>query len=514
MKVRNIRIQNFLSIKDLTYNFEEGLHLFKGNNGHGKSSILQALQVGLFNKCDRPMPWGRIGGPGGFIITTEFKNIEGKEVKVINDRTRNRFEVYENDILLTHQISKGLPLVTKMLNLTYSEFSMLSYLTPSTVSSILTGTDNSLISKFFSLHVLQDYDKALREERKLLSRDKKNIEIQLADAIVNTQTYNLVELNDRLTLLLKTQEAFRGSPLAKKVAGWEEETNEKTNNLTLATFSLQEKTQRLSSLEDTTSSCPTCGQSLKIDTTAILASTIKLKQEIVELTTKITVDSKSLEELSGYLNKSKGLLTRELTGVADKLREQEAKVLAASIVEERDTIDTDKLNKELASIERKINSLNITISAIKSGEVHKSYLETFTSVLNGNLGNIKQTLGIKFRVVAKIDTNGLSFSILDDGIYKFSAVLSSGEKVIVGLMVLLAMFETLGDTLDITISTIMLDEAISAVSPKNMEAVESLLKELAKERCVIITQHHGELPEELFDTINIVQKVDGLTEIN
>ncbi len=514
MKIRNIRIQNFLSIKDLTYNFEEGLHLFKGNNGHGKSSILQALQVGLFNKCDRPMPWGRIGGPGGFIITTEFKNIEGKEVKVINDRTRNRFEVYENDILLTHQISKGLPLVTKMLNLTYPEFSMLSYLTPSTVSSILTGTDNSLISKFFSLHVLQDYDKALREERKLLSRDKKGIETQLADAILNTQTYDLEALNTRLTQILKAQVAIRSSPWAIRLKGMEKEKVERAGILTLDKFSLQEKTQRLKNLEDTTSSCPTCGQSLRVDTTAILANTLKLKQEIVELTDKITTEVKSLDELSDILNSDKKNLNKEFRGIDDKLKIQEAKVLAASIVEERDTVDTDKLNTELASIERKINSLNITISAIKSGDVHKSYLETFTSVLNGNLGNIKQTLDIKFRVIAKIDTNGLSFSILDDGIYKFSAVLSSGEKVIVGLMVLLAMFETLGDTLDITISTIMLDEAISAVSPKNMTAVESLLKELAKERCVIITQHHDELPEEFFDTINMVQKVDGLTEIN
>ena len=139
MRIQSIKIEDFLSIKSVKYSFESGLHLFTGNNGAGKSTLLQALQVGLFNKCERAQPWARLFGPGGFVITTYFTDINGNNIQVINNRRNNRFEVYENDVLQTHQISKGLPMVTKMLNLTYQELTMLSYLTPSTVSGILTG---------------------------------------------------------------------------------------------------------------------------------------------------------------------------------------------------------------------------------------------------------------------------------------------------------------------------------------------------------------------------------------
>jgi DNA repair exonuclease SbcCD ATPase subunit len=188
--------------------------------------------------------------------------------------------------------------------------------------------------------------------------------------------------------------------------------------------------------------------------------------------------------------------------------------MAAKLMKERDTEDIDALTSELSDIETKVFSLTSAIEAIKSGAVHKSYLHTFTSVLNSNLGKLKQDLNISMRVLSKIDNNGLSFSVLDDGVYKFSDVLSAGEKVIAGLMVLTAMFETLGDTLDIRVNIVMLDEAVSAVSQQNMRVVESLLKNLTEGRTVIVTQHHDELPEEIFKEVKHISKADGITQID
>ncbi len=90
--VNSIKISNFLSIKELSYTFNDGLHLFVGDNGAGKTTILQALQVGLFNKCERPQPWARLNGPGGFKVEVNFTGADGTEMLTINDRARNRFE--------------------------------------------------------------------------------------------------------------------------------------------------------------------------------------------------------------------------------------------------------------------------------------------------------------------------------------------------------------------------------------------------------------------------------------
>ena len=513
MKILSITIKDFLSVKSLYYAFDEGLHLFKGNNGAGKTTILQALQVGLFNKTDRPQPWGRINGAGGFIIIVNFTDKDGNDIIVINDRRKNRFEIYDNGLIQTHQISKGLPMVSKMLNLTYHEFSMLSYLTPTTVSSILTGTDSSLISKFFSLHVLKDYDNSLREERKSLSRDRRAIESNLADAASSYKPYDVITLTTELDSVKKRLAYLRSSTVLTDILELEREILETLTATTHTQSIFGSKKLDLDKLLLVTNVCPTCGHNLKDDTTAKLVAINKIKREISDYNIIIQEGFKKTKLLEASLALIKIPYDEEVAVLEDTLSITEGELIAATVLDERDSIDTTKLTKSLTELERKIHSLNIAISAIKSGDVHKSYLQTFTSVLNTNLGNLRETLGIKLRVLAKIDSNGLSFSIMDDGIYKFSDVLSSGEKVIVGLMVLSAMFNTLGDTLDIKISTVMLDEAVSAVSKENMEVVESLLKDLAKDRCVIITQHHEELSEDLFDTINIIQKADGLTEI-
>ena len=514
MRIGSVEIEDFLSIKSLSYSFQDGLHLFTGNNGAGKSTILQALQVSLFNKCERPMPWGRLSGPGGFVITTYFTDINGSSIQVINNRRNNRFEVYENSVLQTHQISKGLPMVAKMLNLTYQEFSMLSYLTPSTVSGILTGTDTSLISKFFSLHVLKDYDASLREERKLLTRDKRAIEGQLADVVTNSKVYDIEELKKNLATNTLSIAEMKTSSALSEIQILESDIFSTKNSLRKNEELLRDKRVTLTSLYEDTGICPTCGNDLKEDATAKLFTIKTLEATILELETYVVIANKELGRFEEDLLEVQIPYISAIQDLEEKLRVTNSELLAASILEERDTVDTDKLNGNLINMESKIRTLTVGIEAIKSGDVHKNYLQTFTSVLNTNLGNLKVNLNISMRVLAKIDSQGLSFSIIDDGVYKFSDVLSSGEKVIVGLMVLSAMFSTLGETLNIKLNVLMLDEAIAAVSTENMEVVEKLLKSLANEKCVIVTQHHEEIKEELFDTHSIIQKIDGLTEIN
>jgi len=514
MNIKYVKITDFLSIKELTYDFDNGLYLFTGTNGVGKTSILQALQVGLFNKCERPQPWARLAGDGGFIIEVGFIDNDGKNIIAINNRKRNRYEVYEDDELLTHQISKGLPIVSQKLNLTYDEFTMLSYLTPNTVASILTGTDSSLISKFFSLHVLTTYDKALREERTGLNRDKKQIESRIVDAMEVCETYDIKELQkefDRLTVskaeLLTSNTAVEIKLLSALI---EEKSREKITLLSKVDV-LKDKLEDLSKDDGV---CPTCGTKLNTSATHRLRAMEETKDSISSL----EVELKGIAEVISFNEHVKAGAEKEfkskLEGIEGNLRKTESELMAAKLINERESEDIDKLTSELSNIESKVFALTSAIEAIKSGEVHKAYLHTFTSVLNGNLGKLKQDLNIPMRVLSKIDNNGLSFSVLDDGVYKFSDVLSAGEKVIVGLMVLTAMFETLSDTLDININIVMLDEAVAAVSQQNMRIIESLLKNLAEGRSVIVTQHHDELPEEMFKEIKHISKVDGITQID
>ena len=400
-----------------------------------------------------------------------------------------------------------------MLNLSYHEFQLLTFLTPSTVSNILTGTDSSLISKFFSLEVLSTYDSKLREERKLLTRDKKILEAKLMEETNKYSGRSVKEMNNVLHGLNTSMANIYKSKKFNNLPNYEQAIIEARAILDEANFKERETLKKLKELRGLSSKCPTCGHDLSGDTTSRVTTISSLEEELNKLNTDCALAEVVHEEAQVNLKVEKEPIELALSSLKKQLHKAEAEHIAASIITEKEEVDTDKILEEITDKERKIYALANSIEAIKSGEVHKAYLTTFTGVLNTRLGKLKENLNLSMRILAKISSSGLSFSILDDGIYKDASILSAGEKVIVGLVVLSAMFETLEDTLNIHISTIMLDEAIGAVSKVNMEVITKVIKNISSNRCVIVTQHHEELSEDIFDTLTIVVKIDGLTEI-
>ena len=47
MNLSNVKIKNFRNIEELDINFKPGFNLIKGKNGKGKTSVLEAIAVGL-----------------------------------------------------------------------------------------------------------------------------------------------------------------------------------------------------------------------------------------------------------------------------------------------------------------------------------------------------------------------------------------------------------------------------------------------------------------------------------
>jgi len=513
MKIKNVSIHNFLSIENLTFNFTEGLHLFEGDNGVGKSSILQAVSVGLYNKCERAQPWARIGGPGGFSIEVEFTDVLGDTIKVINNRGTGRYEVFINDELETYQISKGLPIVAERLNISYHEFTMLSFLTPTTITNILTGTDSSLISKFFNLSILTVYEKTLMEERRVLNKENKQLHSKLAEETEVSSIHDVGTITKGIADIKNRQlELYSSDMWTVTIPEWYDEISKINEDIKDFKVALSIAEGQLRGLEGIDKVCPTCGSVLS-DTVGHTNLIIELRDNIKEITKALKDKQDRHAAITTKINLHKNPIVDEQYELKENLGKLEGELIAANILQDRERVDTTKLHNDIADINVKVVALNAAIKAIKSGEVHKSYLQTFVTVLNGHLGKLTSELYTNASILAKVGDKGLSFSILDNGIYKFSDVLSAGERVIVGLLVLSAMFKTLKDTLNVQVNLLMLDEAVSAVSNENMHVVHKVLEELAQDRCVIVTQHHKELPTSLFNFVHTVSKVDNLTEI-
>lgn len=56
MKIENLKIENFRGLKDLEFNFKDGLNLFSGSNGIGKSTVIDAIMWVL---CDETLVYGK-----------------------------------------------------------------------------------------------------------------------------------------------------------------------------------------------------------------------------------------------------------------------------------------------------------------------------------------------------------------------------------------------------------------------------------------------------------------------
>jgi len=92
IKFQSIKIQNFLSFNDLTFNFKDkGLYLIEGKNGSGKSSLFEAIAWVLFGKTFKSIKESEI------IHKLEEKNCLVNLKFTINDKQYQAIKTKKHD---------------------------------------------------------------------------------------------------------------------------------------------------------------------------------------------------------------------------------------------------------------------------------------------------------------------------------------------------------------------------------------------------------------------------------
>ena len=95
MKLTSVQIRNFRGIEDWIINFEPGFNLIKGVNGRGKTSVLEAIAVGL---------GGFLAGLDG-VATRHFSKDEIRQVySTLGDGSYDKKTVIPTEVLLKAEI--------------------------------------------------------------------------------------------------------------------------------------------------------------------------------------------------------------------------------------------------------------------------------------------------------------------------------------------------------------------------------------------------------------------------
>ena len=324
-----VRWKNFLSTGN---NFTEiqldrsPTTLIIGENGAGKSTILDALCFGLFNKPFRSISKSQLVNSvngSASIVEVEFI-VGGKNVKVIRGIKPNKFEVYVNDNMINQDANARdyqKHLEQQILGLNYRSFTQVVILGSSTFVPFMqlsTKARREVVEDILDIKVFSLMNFLLKNKNKELNEEIRNVEYQydltsekitlqekfIKNVVDNKSviiTENKQKISDNNSTINSRKEEIKSFEKDKSDLSFDAEikikTEQKLKKLSKTEAALQNRKaehDRQIQFFQNNDECPTCEQSI---TTATKQTQTELRTtKIGELDTAID-SCKTLERV-------------------------------------------------------------------------------------------------------------------------------------------------------------------------------------------------------------------------
>ena len=424
-----VRWKNFLSTGNQFIEIQLDKNpttLIIGENGAGKSTILDALCFGLFGKPFRTISKNQLVNSvnnSSTSVEVEF-TIGTRHYKVIRNIKPNKFEIYQNDKLMSLEANVRdyqKILEQQILKLNYRSFTQVVILGSSTFVPFMqlrSTHRREVVEEILDIQIFSTMNVLLKQKMKSIVEELREIEYQYdiisekislqenyiddiqknkddiikeKESAFNTNKYHIKEKTEEI-------ESLEGDSklLADDLIG-EEQNKEKRSKLKDISVTLNDKFDRnrkmIFFLKDN-DDCPTCKQ--HIDET-FKSETIKEKNEQQkELSKGLTKLHEQLERLDTYVDTHRAArkfirendieIAKLKSSVAELEKfnaklQQEINILTSGTVSEDDTKKLDRYKRDEIKIERQKSDL----------KDEKSYLDAIKVIL--------QDTGIKTKII-------------------------------------------------------------------------------------------------------------------
>ena len=424
-----VRWKNFLSTGNTFTEIELDKNpstLVVGENGAGKSTILDALCFGLFNKPFRQISKSQLLNSINMrdaIVEIEFET-QNKQVKIVRGIKPNVFEIHVDGKMINQNANAKdyqKHLETQILKFNYRSFTQVVILGSSTfVPFMQLNTKNRrdvvediLDIKIFSLMNLvlktkyREVNTHIQDTRYSQDLTTSKIEMQekyIADAKSNresllTEKNNLIANNEEEIFTTRKQELAvkeQNESILDKMVG-ENKATQKRDKLKDIQFTLKDKHNRnetMITFFEENDECPTCEQ--QIDKEFKTRSIQVRERDNVELSEGLTKLSEEMDKVNKVLSEfkklAKQLQTNEVEIGKYRSKIQELGKFNARLEAEIESIEQNPVGQEdikkLDKLKEKLYSLDSTSKKLKEELFYYDVAR-----------NLLQDTGIKTKIV-------------------------------------------------------------------------------------------------------------------
>jgi len=553
MNIKEIRFNNFMRFdNNVSIKFNDGITVFYGPNGSGKTTILDGICLNLYGKTYRTNGTADNGFLGlGDLVNKQKKNAkiellfdansdEYKIVKEISKSGKTKTYLYKNG----EQIAEGKVVHSiiskKIVGLDYVGFRNSTFIAQDEALSLVKANGaerKEILNKLLKLDIYNEFIEIANKKKADYANKISNL----------TGEYNAIEgyiseeetiKQDISSLKNAINKIKNESGLAEKIESLEAEISQLNNlvieetkkierdetNIRSLTSEISSAKEEISKLQESmelvkeNNTCPLCFSKIT-DHERInkhYNDEISLRQEKIN---KDENEIKKLQEEIKTINTSlidhQSLLSSK-TSELDKIKEESSTKISKfeGEIKEKERLlsQINQKKKELKALEQKINDLKARMEAIDAlkdiyREIPKIIIGRITPFIEKESSDIVSFISNNSIEGIKIDKETFKIKPVVNGREEEIQFLSGGEALRVGLALRLAISKLISSVTindiggNTSIKSLFIDEGnFGSLDEDGLAEIESLFSKLKEkfEKIIVIT-HINELKDAIAD---------------